>query len=119
MKYSPGTWGFEDETNSHMVTAGRDRKGAFIYVCDPSYSPIRMEKGNSTMIAASPTMYKEIIRTMNRLEAIIKKRKYAKDEPLMTALMTTHMDLNYAAAQADGSWPREDTPGRKVLRKKA
>jgi hypothetical protein len=108
MKCSPGPWGFEDETNKHMVTAGRDRKGAFIYVCDPSYSPARMEKGNSLLIAAAPTMQKEILKTMDRLHAIIKKRKYAKDNELMTALMTIHSDLNYAAAQADGSWPTSE-----------
>lgn len=104
-KYSPGRWGFEDKTNPHMITAGRDRNGAFIYVCDPSYSPARYEKGNSFMIAASPIMYREIIETMNRLDALLRKRKYSSDDELYTALATTHMDLNRAAAIADGSWP--------------
>jgi hypothetical protein len=30
---TPGPWGFDDDVNDHLVTAGRDADGAFIY-CD-------------------------------------------------------------------------------------
>ena len=107
-RYTRGRWGFEDKDNKHMITAGRDRKGAFIYICDPSYSPAKDEKGNSTLIAAAPTLYREVIETMERLWELLKKKKYEKDDELSTALCTIHMDLNRAAAIADGSWPSVD-----------
>lgn len=56
MNHTPGPWGFEDKTNREMVTAGRDRKGAFVYVCDPSYSPHAYEGANARLIAAAPDL---------------------------------------------------------------
>lgn len=34
-KATPGPWGREDDVNEHLVTAGRDRDDAFVYVADP------------------------------------------------------------------------------------
>jgi hypothetical protein len=63
MKHTPGPWGFEDKDNLHMVTAGKDRKGRFVYVCDPSYSPRGAERANAKLIAAAP----ELLAALRRL----------------------------------------------------
>jgi hypothetical protein len=63
MGRTPGPWGFEDKDNLHMVTAGKDRKGRFVYVCDPSYSPRGDESANAKLIAAAP----ELLAALRRL----------------------------------------------------
>jgi hypothetical protein len=105
MKHTPGPWGFEDKDNLHMVTAGKPR-GVFRYICDASYSPAKTERANAALIAAAPAMLKEIQETRERLDAILKMKKYAKDEYLNIALATVEMDLNRVVAIADGSWPK-------------
>jgi len=57
MKHTPGPWGFEDKDNDHMITAGKDSRGRFRYVCDPSYSPNKQERANAHLIAAAPELY--------------------------------------------------------------
>jgi hypothetical protein len=39
-----------------MITAGKDRKGAFRYVCDPSYGPAKQEVSNRRLIVAAPDL---------------------------------------------------------------
>lgn len=60
---------------------------------------------NALLVAAAPTMYKEILETMGRLNTLLADPRIKKHDDLMTAIGTTHMDLNRAAAIADGSWP--------------
>lgn len=60
---------------------------------------------NGLLIAAAPTMYKEILETMGRLDEIMKRTDKKIDDDTMMAIATMHQDLNRAAAIADGSWP--------------
>lgn len=71
MKHTPGPWGFEDKDNLHMVTAGKDRKGRFVYVCDPSYSPRGNESANAKLIVAAPELLKALRATTNVIRNIL------------------------------------------------
>lgn len=57
------------------------------------------------LIAAGPTMRKEIWETMERLDSLVKRKPYDGDEYLVMALSTMLMDLGRAYAIADGTWP--------------
>jgi hypothetical protein len=55
--HTPKPWGFEDRDNPHMVTAGKDRKGCWRYICDPSYIGNKgKERANSNLIIAAPEL---------------------------------------------------------------
>lgn len=63
------------------------------------------QEENAYLIAAAPVMFKEIQETRERLDVLLKKLRGNVDEDTMIALATMEMDLNRAAAIADGSWP--------------
>lgn len=63
------------------------------------------QEANAYLVAAAPSLLKEIQETRERLSALLKIEKYRKDDELAIALATMEMDLNRVVAIADASWP--------------
>ena len=105
LKHTPGPWEPKVEASSGYRVLAKDKRQTI--VCEVSGSASNpVSEADANLIAAAPTMLKEILETMDRLNALLAQPKYTKDDDLASALGTMHMDLNRVAAIADGSWPR-------------
>lgn len=63
-----------------MVTAGRDKRRRFIYVCDPSYArTTREEKANAKLICAAPDLLAALEHCAEALKAIGSSRGLVAD----------------------------------------
>ncbi len=69
IEHTPGPWGFEDDVNKHLITAGLDEGGCIIYVADPSFSDTEgLDKANARLIATAPDLLRELEDVKARIE---------------------------------------------------
>lgn len=70
--FTRGPWGNEDADNQFLVTAGRDKRGAYIYVADCGWGGAGVseeeEAGNLALVKAAPTLLTRLTEARDMLQ---------------------------------------------------